>query len=639
VENPRFFYFSPRKSLARISHYAQVQMNPTITLAELRGRGVCLSAHEAVAIAQALIHSDQSVFTARPPYGPATPETVTIDGDGSVACRTCAATPAVSEIAILLQELLPIGTKGVPGALRYALGRALLEVEAPPFDSLEDFSRALARFEGGERRRLLRDVYQRAVATRPKIAGPVVPFTVRDRRRPTVVGSERRHQLRDLDRQLFEQRQAEAAAAAAPARVGWFVRRAPIAACFAAGLCLILAGEFLTFRQDQVQPAVPGPDSQPVAGTQQSSPNGPPSPAAPEQSTRATPGTGASRQGAIETFTAIDERQSALNSTREGLQGSVPAATVRSSVGGRRKAAAPAGPDTSRDKLDRANGAREAANTDDRERPHLAEPAIVQAIDSRRRPVFSPAFASNGTAMFFHSGQNTGSAPTALMSLDSASADLRVMTIVDDGSRNYHVQPSPDGKLIAFDSDRDGERGVYVAARDGTGVRRVSGDGYAAVPTWSPDGERLAFIRAEPENSRVWNLWLLKLDAGDMRRLTSFKYGQTWGASWFSDGQRIVYTHEDRLIVHDLATDRLRQYASPLKQRLVRTPAVSPDGTKIVFQVYRNGAWLLDLTDGSMRCVLTDPTAEEFAWAPDGRRVAFHSKRDGQWGIWMMSGM
>jgi Tol biopolymer transport system component len=37
-----------------------------------------------------------------------------------------------------------------------------------------------------------------------------------------------------------------------------------------------------------------------------------------------------------------------------------------------------------------------------------------------------------------------------------------------------------------------------------------------------------------------------------------------------------------------------------------------------------------------MRCVLTDPTAEEFAWAPDGRRVAFHSRRDGQWGIFIL---
>ena len=62
----------------------------------------------------------------------------------------------------------------------------------------------------------------------------------------------------------------------------------------------------------------------------------------------------------------------------------------------------------------------------------------------------------------------------------------------------------------------------------------------------------------------------------------------------------------------------------------------SPDGTKIIFQVFRHGAWLLDLADGSMQRVLTDPTAEEFAWSPDGRRVAFHSRRDGQWGIYVL---
>ena len=69
----------------------------------------------------------------------------------------------------------------------------------------------------------------------------------------------------------------------------------------------------------------------------------------------------------------------------------------------------------------------------------------------------------------------------------------------------------------------------------------------------------------------------------------------------------------------------------------VRTPAVSPDGTKVVYQVYRDGVWLLDLTDSSMRPLLRDPTAEEFAWAPDGRRVAFHSRRDGQWGIYLLA--
>ena len=84
---------------------------------------------------------------------------------------------------------------------------------------------------------------------------------------------------------------------------------------------------------------------------------------------------------------------------------------------------------------------------------------------------------------------------------------------------------------------------------------------------------------------------------------------------------------------------RLREYAAPVANRLVRTPAVSPDGRYVIFQVARAGGWLLDLRDGSMRCVLSDPTAEEFAWSPDGRRVAFHSRRDGEWGIWAASGI
>jgi Tol biopolymer transport system component len=286
-------------------------------------------------------------------------------------------------------------------------------------------------------------------------------------------------------------------------------------------------------------------------------------------------------------------------------------------------------------------GAEPKAGDDQRLRVASAsksEGAVVRAVDSLQRPVFSPAFASNGTAMFFHDGRN-GSAHSALRSVSTTSDDLRVMTIVDDGSRNYHVQPSPDGRMIAFDSDRDGERGVYVAGTDGTNVRRVSGNGYSAVPTWSPGSDQLAFIRAEPGNPRVWNLWLLSLGSGTTRRLTSFPYGQTWSASWFPDGRRICYTHEDRVIIQDLSTGATREFASPVARQLVRTPAVSPDGTKVVFQVFKNGAWLLDLNDGTMRCVLTDPTAEEFAWAPDGRRVAFHSRRDGQWGIWMMTGL
>ena len=70
--------------------------------------------------------------------------------------------------------------------------------------------------------------------------------------------------------------------------------------------------------------------------------------------------------------------------------------------------------------------------------------------------------------------------------------------------------------------------------------------------------------------------------------------------------------------------------------RLVRTPAVSPDGERIVFQVRRDGAWVLDLRTGQSHRLLADASAQEFAWSPDGQRVAYHSVQGGQWGIWVL---
>jgi hypothetical protein len=268
----------------------------------------------------------------------------------------------------------------------------------------------------------------------------------------------------------------------------------------------------------------------------------------------------------------------------------------------------------------------------------MASPQPARLVDRRAvhaDAVFSPSFATHGSAVFFHAESGSGSALKRAEPGDSG--ELRVATIVDDGARNYHVQLSPDGRLVAFDSDRDGIRGVYVADANGRGVRRVSGEGYAAVPTWAPDGRRLALLRAEPGRPGVWNLWLLDRDTGRQTRLTSFRRGQVWGGAWFGDGRRIAYSHEDRLLIQDLASGQVREFASPLPRRLVRTPAVSPDGRWIMFQVFRDGAWLLDVERGVMQRVLQDASAEEFAWSPDGRRVAYHSQRSGGWNLWTMA--
>src|SRR4051812_14710227 len=138
-------------------------MTNTASVAEVQRAGVTIEAEEAVAIAQRLIaalRSGDRASAAGPPYGPPTPDTVCLGDDGSVVCRTCEATPAVSEIAILLQGMLP-PQRRVPGGLRYTIARALLDVDVPPFDSLDDLSETLQRYQRGPRALIGRRVMRR----------------------------------------------------------------------------------------------------------------------------------------------------------------------------------------------------------------------------------------------------------------------------------------------------------------------------------------------------------------------------------------------------------------------------------------------------------------------------------------------
>jgi len=261
---------------------------------------------------------------------------------------------------------------------------------------------------------------------------------------------------------------------------------------------------------------------------------------------------------------------------------------------------------------------------------------VITRADAGNAPLYSPSFGATGTSMFFHAGR-TGTTSLMQATLAADGSIAAVETVLRDGSTSYHIQESPAQSQIAFDSDREGERAVYVADRDGSHARRISGVGYAAVPRWSPDGTRLVFVRAEPQRPKVWNLWMADLTTSTLRRLTSHKSGQSWGGSWFPDGVRLAYSFEDRLVILDTATGAERVYRSPVRRHLVRTPAVSPDGRLIVFQVYTDGTWELNVPDGSMRRILDDKSAEEFAWTPDGAALAYHSRRSGEWSIWRMA--
>jgi Tol biopolymer transport system component len=260
-----------------------------------------------------------------------------------------------------------------------------------------------------------------------------------------------------------------------------------------------------------------------------------------------------------------------------------------------------------------------------------ARPLISAALVGA--DIFSPSFAEHGHEVLFHAGRDRAALMRA--SFDG-SGRAEVATLLKDGAANHHATLSADGTRLAYDSDRDGTRAVYVARADASSPEKVSGDGYAAVPRWSPDGRRLAFIRAELKRPSVWNVWVADLDAHTLSRVSHHRVGQAWGGSWFPDG-RLAYSVEDTLVIADLSNGTTRVLRSPLRGRLVRTPAVSPDGRWIVFQVYRDGVWLLDVGAMTMRRVLADAAAEEFAWSPDSERVAYHTRRQHAWSLWQLA--
>ncbi len=228
---------------------------------------------------------------------------------------------------------------------------------------------------------------------------------------------------------------------------------------------------------------------------------------------------------------------------------------------------------------------------------------------------------------------------------------------------------SPDGRLIAFHSNRAGSYDLYLMDADGGNVRRLTSSDYyesqvytqEAIAAWSADGQMVAFHADRASN---WDIYAITLDdavlngAGTLNPLTD----RNWTIvqrltiamtdelfpSWSPDSTQMVFASGSARRTNPSAA--LTVYIADVMRdgglmRLVRArqltdsscnasePRWSPDGRLIVYVCSQTGNMDLYImrADGTGQRPLTSHSADDFnpRWLPDSSGIIFVSEREG----------
>jgi TolB protein len=192
------------------------------------------------------------------------------------------------------------------------------------------------------------------------------------------------------------------------------------------------------------------------------------------------------------------------------------------------------------------------------------------------------------------------------------------------------TQHLPAGQVIAYVSaDEAGEDIFVLDVNRGIAhnlTYRLSSSNERE-PAWSPDGSQIAFSSWH-QTYQVANIYVMNMDASNLRQLTHLDIDYDFSPVWSPDGQRITFVtyrgSRSDLSFMNASGENIR----PLTDTDIpkASPTWSSDGNSIAFTAYQDGSgnsiYLVD-ADGSNERQLIAGNYFAPAWSPDGAHIAF----------------